>query len=80
VPLKMAADDFACFCILCGIALYTNEIGGEVQGKYVDYLNRSTGEIGAAFCLECWARMQRNTEGGMIEAIKRRDTLEGRKT
>ena len=70
--------EFECFCQICGIALYDSEVAGEIQGDYIDYLNRHTGEASIVFCHECWVNVLDKFNGGIEEAVRRRRMLDGR--
>jgi hypothetical protein len=73
VALTKGLDDKCC---VCGIALYQNEIAGELWGTYVDYLKHERGSMAVHFCSECWNRILEITNKGQGEAIMKRKELE----
>jgi len=70
-------DQFETYCQVCGIALLKNEIGGEINGDFVDYNQRKIGHIDSVFCIECWSKLMEVSDGGMSAAIQKRKKLFG---
>ena len=69
----MPRDVLIARCIVCGHAMYPQEIGGEViNGIYVDYFEHETGQFSGAFCKECWDRLISHSNEDMERAVDRR--------
>jgi hypothetical protein len=74
VPRDVLVDE----CAVCGFALYPQEIAGElINGIYVDYLDRRTGQASMVFCAECWREIRTHNEEDIEIAIDRRIRSEG---
>lgn len=69
--------EFAHKCGLCGFALHVIEVGGMIDGSFVDYsIDKATGEISIDFCNECWGRLMENAPTSMDTAIAKRRAAE----
>ena len=44
-------------CHFCGYAIHTHELGGEINGRFVDYEKRVQGTVDCTFCTECWSKI-----------------------
>lgn len=45
-------------CHVCGHPIeHTLQIGADIDGTYVDYVNRNTGGISIVICVDCWTKM-----------------------
>ena len=71
------SDRLETYCQFCGIALYPDEIGGEINGDFIDFTQRKIGHIDSVFCTECWSKMMGISNGGMHDAIQMRKQLFG---
>jgi len=63
-------------CAICGFAIYRKEIGGELNGKYIDYDEHEWGDLDIAFCGECWRVLRTNSEAPLRMAVAKRRAAE----
>ena len=67
-------DEYVAVCARCGIAIKTHEVGGELDGRFVDYTERMQGVANFVLCLEHWEEFKNNSntsvEDGIIRRIK----------
>ena len=67
-------DEYVAVCARCGIAIKTHEVGGELDGRFVDYTERMQGVANFVLCLDHWEEFKNNSntsvEDGIIRRIK----------
>ncbi|MGD0535918.1 MAG: hypothetical protein ABR999_10860 [Methanoregula sp.] len=64
-------------CAYCGIAIKDEEIAGQIDGQYVDYLKHRTGVIDRMlFCSGCWEHIELSNKSNLGDAILKRKELE----
>ena len=67
-------DEYVAVCARCGIAIKTHEVGGELDGRFVDYTDRMQGVANFVLCLDHWEEFKNNSntsvEDGIIRRIK----------
>jgi hypothetical protein len=67
-------DEYVAVCARCGIAIKTEEVGGELDGRFVDYVERMQGVANFVLCLDHWEEFKNNSntsvEDGIIRRIK----------
>ena len=67
-------DEYVAVCARCGIAIKTHEVGGELDGQFVDYTERMQGVANFVLCLDHWEEFKNNSntsvEDGIIRRIK----------
>jgi hypothetical protein len=67
-------DEYIAVCARCGIAIKTHEVGGELDGRFVDYTERMQGVANFVLCLDHWEEFKNNSntsvEDGIIRRIK----------
>ena len=69
----MPPETFTEICGHCGFALYQKEVEAQVEGKFIDHIERRISNcIIYGLCSECRKRVKSALEGGMEAAVKRR--------
>ena len=67
-------DEYVAVCARCGIAIKTHEVGGKLDGRFVDYTERMQGVANFVLCLDHWEEFKDNSntsvEDGIIRRIK----------
>jgi len=67
-------DEYVAVCARCGIAIKAEEVGGELDGRCVDYTERMQGVANFVLCLDHWEEFKNNSntsvEDGIIRRIK----------
>lgn len=64
-------------CSVCGLALYSHEIGAAIlDAALMDFDNRSWGEISLVVCSGCWGKINGNIHEGYDKALSRRREID----
>lgn len=75
--MSLPRDVLSDVCAVCGFALYSHEVAGEIiNGIAIDYNNRLTGRASMVFCTECWQQIAQHTNEDIEIAVARRQQLE----
>jgi hypothetical protein len=64
------------YCSLCGFMIDNFEKCAAMQGSFVDFDRKVTGEMNIVFCRECWGNILEVESGGMPRAIAKRRACE----
>jgi hypothetical protein len=56
-PIDLGRLHVEAFCNICGRPLYTHEIRAIIEGKFTDYVERTTGSARLYLCDECFETM-----------------------
>ena len=59
------------FCSVCGRLLFIHEIRANIDGEFIDYVNRTQGSARLIVCDECWETLVGFTEQD-IDGARRR--------
>ena len=65
-------DEYVAVCARCGIAIKTHEVGGELDGRFVDYTERMQGVANFVLCLDHWEEFKNNSNTSVEDGIVRR--------
>lgn len=65
-------DEYCAVCARCGIAIKTEEVGGELDGRFVDYVQRMQGIANFVLCLDHWEEFKNNSNTSVEDGIARR--------
>lgn len=63
-------------CVVCGFAILSQELGGEFDGTYTDYLSNTRGDAHFKFCNECFGSMKEHAAEPPSISIERRRRLD----
>ena len=67
--------EYVGICAMCGFPVTKYEIGAEIKGTFIDYIENVPGEIGIILCGECWQKTKEIQERGIEYAILVRNRL-----
>lgn len=73
MPEGIEIDRYVAVCADCGVAILLEEVGGELDGRFVDYMARAQGVANFVLCTSCWERFKENSNSSIEEGIERRD-------
>ena len=62
-------DEYVAVCARCGIAIKTHEVGGELDGRFVDYTERMQGVANFVLCLDHWEEFKENSSVSIEDGI-----------
>jgi len=68
--------DLERYCSICGYLITdTLQIAADVQGRYIDFNEKISGDITFVICGECWVKINDNFDAGIIGARQRSGQL-----
>jgi hypothetical protein len=69
--------DYETYCTVCGMAITTREKGTAFMDvRVVDYAEHCEMVVSFHVCQDCWQKMKDHMDGGLEEAVKRREELQ----
>lgn len=68
--------EYVGMCCMCGMPITKYEIGGEVRGDFIDYIENVIGQASLVYCGDCWRKVREIQDNGIEHAISIRTKLE----
>lgn len=67
--------EYVAVCFRCGHALTQKEICAELQGRYIDFIDRNVMEMDLVLCVDCSNAVKEIMMQGLEPAIKKRELV-----